>query len=201
MSSRFGSHVRSVRVAWERPLHTAVAPWLNSVSLRTCIIRPTLLPLSGKANAMRVVGLMTWISSKLRASYRPGAGDRCAVGQQLVWVLADSVRVRGTLRTQPQRTGTHLDDFLCSAPAALHGHVKAPNHDPPATATALISPKETSARLCATNRCDRSPLQRRPSHPMSAAMARRVRLATRGHSNRPAPCEAKYSESPRPNKP
>src|ERR1051326_6550143 len=84
----------------------------------------------------------------------------------------------------------HVADLLCSA-AARHGHVKAPNHAPPATAATLINPKATSATLCAKNPCARSPLQRSASQPAIAAIARRVRLATSGQSSRPAPCEAK----------
>src|SRR5213078_2947842 len=81
----------------------------------------------------------------------------------------------------------HVSDLLCS------GHISGPNHAPPATAAALMSPKAASARLCARKTCDRLPLQRSASVPASAAIG--------GHSKRPAPCEAKYSASASPSMP
>src|SRR5262249_52535524 len=49
------------------------------------------------------------------------------------------------------------------------GHAMGPNQAPPATAPALIRPKAARAALRARNTCERSPLQRRASHPPAAA--------------------------------
>ena len=65
------------------------------------------------------------------------------------------------------------------------------NQAPPATAAALIKPNAASAAANAMNAPVTSPVQRKASQPPHAAIMRRARLARNGHSNRPAPCEAK----------
>src|SRR5438105_14992490 len=64
----------------------------------------------------------------------------------------------------------HVSDLLCS------GHISGPNHAPPATAAALMSPKAASARLCARKTCDRLPLQR------SASRSEERRVGKEGQS-------------------
>src|SRR5438552_13814914 len=51
----------------------------------------------------------------------------------------------------------HVSDLLCS------GHISGPNHAPPATAAALMSPKAASARLCA-RKTDRKSTRLNSSH-------------------------------------
>src|SRR6266850_4565966 len=96
------------------------------------------------------------------------------------------------MATSRQRVAPARHFYGCNDPAARrHGQVSGPNHEPPAIARALINPKATSARLCARNTYERLPLERSASQPASAAIARRVRLAISGQSNRPAPWDAK----------
>src|SRR5262249_14551039 len=66
-----------------------------------------------------------------------------------------------------------------------------PNHEPPATAAALMRPKAQSATAKAANTRVRLPLKRQARLPPAAAIRSRVKLASSGHSSRPAPCEAK----------
>src|SRR5208282_255258 len=65
------------------------------------------------------------------------------------------------------------------------------NHAPPATAAALMRPNVASATASAMKTSDRLPVHRSASQPPPAAISRRARLASNGHSKRPAPCEAK----------
>src|SRR4029450_1072817 len=58
------------------------------------------------------------------------------------------------------------------------------------------------ATAIAAKRVGRPPAyQRMAIQPPPAAMASRAPPARRGHSNRPAPCEAKYRASPSPKQP
>src|SRR5579862_1906776 len=75
------------------------------------------------------------------------------------------------------------------------------NHTPLATAAALIKPNAASATAKAMKTSVRLPPQRKASQPPPVAITRRAILASNGHSRRPAPCEAKYSAMPRPNRP
>src|SRR3954467_2222390 len=86
--------------------------------------------------------------------------------------------------------------LLCSV-----GQASGPNPAPAAMAAALMRAKAASARLCATKTSASSPVQASASHPKTAAIASRVRLPISGQSSRPAPCDAKYSASARPNMP
>src|ERR1043166_8964390 len=61
---------------------------------------------------------------------------------------------------------SHVAVLLCSV-----GQVSGPNHAPPATAAALMTPNATSARLCARKTWTRSPLHASASQPTSAAIA------------------------------
>src|SRR5262249_10240915 len=65
------------------------------------------------------------------------------------------------------------------------------DHEPPAMAAALIRPNAQSATAKAMNTPVSWPLQRKARKPPPAAIKSRVKLARKGHSRRPAPCEAK----------
>src|SRR6267142_1071184 len=81
------------------------------------------------------------------------------------------------------------------------GQTIGPNQAPVATAPAVISPNAASAAPSAAKTTETSALQCSANQPPPAAIPSRTRLASSGHSRRPAPCDAKYSARPSPKSP
>src|SRR5438876_3251323 len=83
-----------------------------------------------------------------------------------------------------------------------HLRHEASRQPPPLTADSSVTPNSTNASAMTNDSAlGPPPSQWIASEPPTAASTSRMNPATSGHTTRPAPCDAKYSASPRPKNP